>query len=309
VPLHFHGETEIMIVRDTRTSSAGSARILPSIRVLSAVITPVLALAFGILYLLPDRNGPHFAWFVEPRMTAMMLGATYFTGVIYFSTVLRARTWNQVRLGLLPVAAFSGILGVTTILHWSEFTHANPQFWLWALLYFTLPPMIVLLWLRNERAAPPLQALGDDVLLSTATRRILAGIGVALALTTALLLLAPAFMIHFWPWELTPLTARVIAAQLALFSVFALHTAIGGRWSQIRDLLRPQLGSPLLFLGAVIFSRRDFDWASPLAWVFLAFVVVIFVLGFPSLYVAGESRRRQTGEAPAPAAAEAYPPG
>jgi hypothetical protein len=272
--------------------------LLPSIRLTVGVVAPLLAVAFGILYLIPDGNGPHWAWPVEPRMTSMLLGATYLTGVIYFSVVLRTRSWHRVRLGLLPVSLFAGILGITTILHWSEFTHAKIHFWIWALLYFTLPGILVVLWLRNERAAGPQPAIDGDVLLSSTTRTVLAVIGLGLAVTTLLLFLTPSLMVRVWPWQLTHLTSRITAAELGLFAFFALHAAANARWSQIHDLLRPQLASPLLILAAVIISRADFDWSNPLAWGFLGFVVVVFVIGFPVLYVVGESARRSAGVQP-----------
>jgi hypothetical protein len=283
-------------------------QILPSVRRVVAVIAPLLALAFGVLYLVPN-NGPHFAMSVEPRMTAMLLGATYLTGVIYFSTVLRARAWHQIRLGLLPVSLFAGILGITTILHWSEFNHARVHFWLWATLYFTVPPLLPLLWLKNERLASPLPSVPGDVLLGATTRWVLTIIGLGLAGTALLLFLAPSLMIGIWPWELSELTSRITSAELALFSFFALHLAKEARWSQVRDLLRPQLASPLLFLGAVFISRADFDWSNPLAWAFLAFVVVVFLLGFPVLYLTGESARRANAGREGERAGKAVPAG
>lgn len=76
--------------------------VLRETRWLAILVIPILAAAFLILYVTPDTSGEHFAWPIKPRMSAMMLGATYFTGVIYFAVVLRAKSWHQVRLGLLP---------------------------------------------------------------------------------------------------------------------------------------------------------------------------------------------------------------
>ncbi|HTT13682.1 MAG TPA: hypothetical protein VMG60_22685 [Burkholderiaceae bacterium] len=266
--------------------------VLRETRWLAIVVIPILAAAFLILYFTPDNAGAHFAWPIKPRMSAMMLGATYLTGVIYFSVVYRAQYWHQIRLGLLPVALFAGILGISTVLHWDRFSHDYPQFWLWTFLYWTLPFVLVAQWLRNERAARPLPALDDEVRIGPAALVILYLLGAGLCVTGLLLFFAPTLTASSWPWKITPLTARVTAAELGLFGFFALEVAAVARWSQVRSLLLPQLLSPVVFVICVFASWDDFQKSNPLTWVFVGFVVVVFVIGFPGSYLLMEARRR-----------------
>lgn len=76
-------------------------------------------LAFGILYLLPeDTAGASFAWPIAPRITSLMLGATYLEGAYFFFVVLFSRQWRYVRTvpPLLPLAlAFSIILMLVAV--------------------------------------------------------------------------------------------------------------------------------------------------------------------------------------------------
>ena len=49
---------------------------------------------------------------------------------------------------------FAGYLGVATIIHWDKFTAGHISFILWVILYFTLPFVLVGVWLRNRRTDP-----------------------------------------------------------------------------------------------------------------------------------------------------------
>lgn len=267
--------------------------ILTLTRWLAVIVIPVLAAAFLILYVNPDTTGENFAWPIKPKMSSMMLGATYFTGVIYFSVVLRARCWHQVRLGLLPVALFASILGIATIIHWDKFSHEKFQFWLWAFLYWTLPFVIVYIWLRNEKKAGPIPDVPGEVILGKFARTVLAAIGGGLGITSLLLFFAPTFVADYWPWKITALTGRITSAELGLFSLFMIEVAIVAKWSQVRSLLLPQLISPLVFAFMIFVSWSDFDTGNPLTWVFLAFVLIVFVIGFPGMYFPNEAKYRK----------------
>jgi hypothetical protein len=281
-----------MMRRLTQRIEAAPDAVLRETRWLAVVVIPILAAAFLILFLAPDTAGGHFAWPIKPRMSSMMLGATYFTGVIYFSVVYRAQFWHQVRLGLLPVALFAGLLGIATILHWDRFSHSFPQFWLWTFLYSTLPFVLVVQWIRNERAARPLPAVPGEVRFGRIARGVLLLLGARLAATGLFLLFSPSAAAVYWPWKITPLTARVTAAELALFSFFALEVVATARWSEVRSLLLPQLMSPIVFVICIVASWSDFDRNNPATWAFVAFVLIVFVVGFPGLYFPMENRRR-----------------
>ena len=65
-------------------------RILGSTRVVAALIIPFLVVAFVILYLLPNMTDQLFAWTIMPRMSALLMGAGYASGV-YSSAASCAR--------------------------------------------------------------------------------------------------------------------------------------------------------------------------------------------------------------------------
>ncbi len=87
-------------VRGTRVRSD---RILPETRWVSAIIVPFLVAAFAILYLFPDHTQELFAWGIQPRMSAMMLGAAYLGGAYFFVRAAADARWHWVKVGFPPV--------------------------------------------------------------------------------------------------------------------------------------------------------------------------------------------------------------
>ena len=139
-----------------RRASVRNDRILPGTRWVSAIIVPFLVAAFGILYLFPDHTQELFAWGIQPRMSAMMLGAAYIGGAYFFVRAATNARWHQVKVGFLPVTTFATLMGIATILHWDRFNHGYISFFAWVGLYFTTPFIVFLLWLRNRSTDPGL---------------------------------------------------------------------------------------------------------------------------------------------------------
>lgn len=244
-------------------------RVLPLTRALAALIVPILTIAFGILYVFPNRTGELFAWPVRPPMTAMMLGAAYLGGAYFFARVIQTRYWHTVALGILPVSAFAGFLGVATIIHWDRFTQGHIAFILWAILYFTLPFVLLYTWLCN-RVTDPHEPDARYRPLPKPARIYLAAVGFLLIIISLLLFLFPGVMIPTWPWTLTPLTARVMAAMFALPGIVGVNIALDARWSAARYILQAQIGAIILIVLAMVIARSDFDWSRAVSWTFFA---------------------------------------
>lgn len=273
-------------------------RILPETRVVSAIIIPFLVAAFIILFLRPQETESLFAWPIGPQMSAMMLGATYLSGVFYFSTVLFARSWQQIKFGLIPVASFAALMGIATLLHWEAFTAGHIATRTWAILYATTPFLIFGIWLRNSRAARLRESEAGELTLPIPIKLAVGIVGVFGLIVSLLLFIIPSVMIELWPWRLSPLTARVIAAQFVVFSVFSLAAFLDPRWQSLRLVIRSELAAPAFFLIAMIASRDNFDWTNPLAWVFAFNVAIVFTIGVPAMYLLMEARRKRRNRRP-----------
>ena len=275
-------------------ADASGTQVLPTTRVLAVVIVPFLVVAWGILYLRPEDTERLFAWPVGPPMTAMMLGAVYLGGAYFFVRVIRARTWEEVAAGFLPVAGFATLMGVATILHWDLFTAGHISFHVWAVLYFTTPFLVVAAWWFNQRVARR-EGPGGPV-LSGRAKAIAGGLGVLALLVALALFLWPEQLQQVWPWTLSPLTARVMAAMFVLGGA-GIAIARDPRWRAVRLLVQVTWVMLGLILLAVVLSWDDFDPGNPLTWVFLTWLALVLA---GSAVVYGRLERAARSRQPTP---------
>jgi hypothetical protein len=260
--------------------------VLPPTRVLAAVIVPFLVLAFLVLVPWPSDTKRLFAWQIMPSMSAMVLGSVYLGGAYFFVRVVGASQWHTVAGGFVPVGTFATLMGVTTLLHWDRFLHDHVAFWLWVALYFTTPVLVFLVFFRNQREYDP--GADASVRIGSVAAGSLVLVGVTSMATCSFLYLFPARAVAVWPWQLTPLTARMLGA------IFALGVAGVGawwerRWSAMRILLQVAGFMLVLILIAAARAHAQFDASNYLTWLFLVgFAVTTAALVV--LYLRMESR-------------------
>lgn len=255
-----------------------------SLVVLSALLIPVLGAAFIMLYLFPQSLGAErFAWSINPLMSSMMLGATYLGGVYFFGAALYSRQWRHVRLGLLPVTAFAATLGIATLLHWQAFAHERLGFQLWLFLYVCVPLILPVLWYRNRQEAGPGNFEGEGD-LPQISRWAFGALGLIMTIASLLLFFLPEQMMSTWPWTLSPLTSRVMAAMFILPGLVGLSLAYDGGWSGARYLLTAMAIPIVLMLIAAYVARANFDWSNPASWLFVgALVLILLLVGYSYL--------------------------
>jgi hypothetical protein len=282
---------------DVELSEAGMATIVPATRddrvlaytrVLSLVIAPFLLVAFVLLYLFPDDTKRLFAWTIKPTMTPMVLASAYLGGAYFFLRVLRERRWNVVKSGFLSVALFASLLGVATIVHWDKFNHGHIAFWLWVGLYFTAPFLVFAAWLSNRRFAAP--GGMDEARLGGVARWVVALIGLLALIQGILMFLMPTQVIAIWPWTLTPLTCRVLAAIFCLGSA-GIAVLVDPRWTTVKLMLQVEALMVSLMLVAVVRARAEFDTSKSLTWLMLGGFVAL-LLGSAYLWYTMEIRPR-----------------
>ena len=279
------------------TESNRTDRILPETRLVAGLIIPFLVVAFVILYFFPNNTAKLFAWGIKPPMTAMMLGSAYAGGIYYFSGLLMSRQWHRIKVGLIPVTVFASVLNVATILHWDKFNHGTLPFFAWVSLYFTTPFIVFALWLRN-RGQDTNQPDKVDAVVPPLVRLVIGAVGATTLAIAIFLFLNPALMIQLWPWMLTPLTSRVMAAMFSLPGMVGLGMAMDPRWSSAQIILQSQGFSILLILIAVFRDRADFNWSTPGSWLFTIGLagmlagIIVFYAYFNARQTTNESAAR-----------------
>jgi hypothetical protein len=268
-------------------------RILLATRVVAALIVPVLLVAAAILYLWPGETARLWAWPIQPRMTALVMGAGYLSGAYFFTRVLGTRCWHHVARGFLPITAFTWVLAVATILHWDRFTQGHPAFLAWVVLYGITPLLIPALWLRNRVTDP--QFLQLDEAVAPGARVALAGIGLGGIMIALVLFLSPGLSIRVWPWHLTALAARTLAGWFVLTGAVGVSLASERRWSAWRVLIEAAMVWAGLILVAAVRAWPDFDQSNLLTWLALGGLAVV-TGGLAAGYGMMETRRRRAPE-------------
>ena len=276
----------------TQQSIAKDDRIYRETKWLAAFIIPFLIAAFILLFIWPDQTDKTFAWTIVPTMTPMMLASAYLGGIYFFSGVLWAQKWHHIKTGFLPVTAFASILGIATLLHWDRFNHQHISFFTWTALYLTTPFLVIATWLRNRRVDPG-TAVANLQIIPTPWRWMMGLVGGITVLTSLLLFMQPALMINLWPWQLTPLTARVISAMFALPGLVGLGIAFDPRWSAARLILQAQWVSILFILISAWRAWGEFDPANAVTYLFVGGLFLLLI-GIALFYFLMESQKKET---------------
>jgi len=232
----------------------------------------VLGFAFIVLFLLPGQTDRRFAWTIHPSMTAMLMGAGYGSAIYFFVRVLTERRWHRVGLGFLPITVFTWMMLGTTFLHWGRFRHGSFPFDLWFWIYLITPVLVPAVWLVNRRHDPgSLEA--RDARFEAPVSRALIATGVVLVAVAAWMYIDPEGVVAVWPWGLSTLTARAIAAFVALPGLGWLAIAADGRWSAARVMIETTALGLVLLLVAVARSWHDFHHANVLTYVYFVGLV------------------------------------
>ena len=258
-------------------------RIYLVTRLLAGFVIVILFLAFVALYIRPTHTDVNFAWTIQPPTSAMLFGAGYTAGGYFFVRLLQQKKWHRVQAGFLPIAAFTVIMLISTLLHWSRFHHASAAFYLWTGIYVVTPFILPWIWWRNQRTESK-DLEENDLRFSVPVRRGLTGIGAAGILFFLVMFVWPSFLISAAPWKLTELTARVFCGWSILAFGCVLSIARDGRWSAARTMLESALVAIALTLVALPSMWADLDLTRPMTYIFIA-GLGLSLIGFGLLHV------------------------
>lgn len=272
------------------TGAARDDAILSATRRVAAGIIPFLIAAFVVLYLLPSQTGRLFAWEIASPLTAALMGAGYLGGVYFFARLLLETRWHRVGAGFLPVVTYTVVMLATTLLHWNTFDPTHWAFLIWLTIYVLTPVILLLVWRQNRRRDPGTPEAGDAAIpTAAAIMTFIAGVGLIVA--AAIMLVLPDTAAAFWPWPLTPLTARVLAGWYLLMGAGAVVLGRERRWSAWRIPLSSILFWQSLLLIAFIVRRDSFGPAGPLNW--YTGLTLAGVVAAAALWFYMDSRRKQ----------------
>lgn len=254
--------------RDTAVSAPMRALLL---------VAAVLVFLAGLqLTVFPTRTADWFSWTIDVPMTAVFLGAAYWSSAMLEVAGARSTGWSRARLTVWAVLVFTTLTFVVTLVHLDKFhldtTHpasARLVTWGWLAIYAGVPVALAAALVAQARG--PAGAVGAVRRpLPGGLRVLLAALAVVLLGAGAALLVAPAWAAGGWSWPLTPLTARAVGAWLVGLGWAAAHAWVLDDAGRVRPL--GLTGVAFVALQAVALLRHGdaLDWSG---WQATAYVV------------------------------------
>lgn len=241
-------------------------------RLVAALVVPVLVLAFVILYFNPNLSGERFAWEIKPNMSNLYIGSGYLGGAILLLWVALGQPWHRVRHGFLPITAFAGSMLVATLLHWDRFDLDHFPFQIWLALYVITPFLIPYIWWQNRGEDSGAPEPGDKFVPTVARAGMLIA-GTGFGVLSLIGFFAPDLLARIWVWQLSPLTARVMAGWFALLAVGGFVIGREIRWSAWRIGIGAIFMWHLLVVIGAFWNVEDFGEAGLFNW----YIVVVWL--------------------------------
>src|SRR5215213_9358371 len=225
--------------------------------------------AISTVFLRPEDTANSFAWPIQPAVMAAVLGAFYVSSAFLFVLALFARRWQQVRVMVLPTAAFSTAMLLATVLHWDKFSVGTFPFLIWFASYVLPPPIFVALYVWHQRrAAPP--GAGIEIPFVGWARTFFLVNGGAVSALAVLGFAAPGVLSSAAPWDMTPLTTRALCGWLLAVGLLQVSMAREGDWRRARLATTMLMVLPVAVLIQLGRFADQVDWGSRALWVLLA---------------------------------------
>lgn len=278
------------------TAPTDSTPLLASMRWLLYIAAVLVFLAGVELFVFPLRTAEWFAWTVDPPMTAVFLGAAYWSAAVLEVAGARAASWDAARVAVWPVFVFTSLTLVVTLVHLDRF-HLSAEHpplarlatWMWLAIYVLVPvAMLVIGWVQL-RTRPSTASAGTParVALPLGARLLLGVVTVVLLVLGVALLLLPLQAATLWPWPLTELTARAVGAWLVGLGWAAGQAQVSGDARAIRTVGLTAVVFVLLQAVALLRYGQDLTWTSPSA---IGYVMVLAAIGVASAWALISSR-------------------
>lgn len=244
------------------------------------------------LFLVPEQTDRLFAWTIAPPnnryLTAAFLGAAYWAGSVLEFLAARERVWANARVAIPAVWVFTTLTLVATLMHINLF-HLNPPAgpltisltYVWLAVYAIVPiavPIMVLIQRRAPGGDPPRLALLPGWLRVALIIQAILLIGLG-----TVMFVAPPVGAPLWPWALTPLTSRAVAAWIIGIGVAAAHMAWENDLVRVRVAFWAYVAIAVLQGVALLRYLGDVRFDDLRLWLYVIVVASFLVVGLIGL--------------------------
>jgi hypothetical protein len=245
------------------------------------------AVAAVLSLVLAPGSEDWFTWTIMPDANARLLAVMYANAVVLGVVALRQPDWAHARAIFVLITTFALAATVMTFFNLDPF-RAHPwyhlAYWLtgYGVLVVTAPAILVWQERRHGGRLPvetPLTRLQRATGAAAAT-----GMGAA----SIALLVSPGRFSDVWPWEVAPLTGRLIGVWLGAFAVAYAWALWDGDWGRVRPLY---LAAPItgLLLALVPLAHTGDVRPSPGAELAVYYALAL-VVAAPGLGLVARSR-------------------
>jgi hypothetical protein len=224
-------------------------RVVPAVRAVFLIGSVLVAVAGFQLSVLTDHTERLFAWTIDSGLSATFIGGFYVLALAVAVRSVRHTAWSHARIGVYGVAAFVTLTLVATLAHLEVFhltegpASARIAAWAWLAVYVIAPPGVIAALVVQHRA-PGGDAPRDEPMPSW-YRALLAAQAALMLGAGAWLFVDPASA-TWWPWPLTPLAGRAMAAWLIGMGIVHVTAVLD------RDMARIRAAAPAYALLGVL---------------------------------------------------------
>jgi hypothetical protein len=240
------------------------------------------------LTVFPLRTADWFAWTIDVPMTAVFLGAAYWSSAVLEVAGARSPGWGRARLTVWAVLVFTTLTLAVTLVHLDKFHLGGDQpasarlvTWGWLAIYAGVPVAMLAAILLQTRTRAPAQPSSRRP-LTAGLRLLLTVLGAVLLVSGTALLVVPASVSGAWPWPLTDLTARAIGAWLVGLGWAAVHARLIDDVACVRPL--GLTGVTFVLLQAVALVRYG-DVLDPTSAQAVAYVALLAGIGGAAVWI------------------------
>jgi len=176
-----------------------------------------------------------FTWTVVPDAGARLLAVMYANAVVLGVVALRQDDWAHARVIFVLITIFALSATAMTFFHLDPFrAHAwyHLAYWLGGYAVLVVSAPIVLVWQERLHGG----RLPVDEPLSRLQRATGAAAAAGMGAASLALLVSPARFSEVWPWEVAPLTGRLIGVWLGAFALAYVWALWDGDWGRARPL-------------------------------------------------------------------------
>ena len=214
------------------------------------------------LFAVPGRTSEYWAWTIKAPLSAAFFGAGYIGAATAFSWAACTREWVRARTVAVLALTLTSTALLETLRNLSPFAFDQGGLtelvaWVWLAVYIALPPLLLIAFVRQERAGGAGEYVPEFPALMV-SRLVLGVVGAVVAVLGVALLADWSPLASRWPWPLPSLPATIVGAWFCTLAAGLLWFAFRERdWSRARVGLAPMMVPLALDLVAAVRLHSD----------------------------------------------------